>query len=325
MSLEIAVIGTRFGGALARSLHENGIPVVVFSSNPAKVKTDPGMTKLWLANIESFRPKDFRYVVVALPFELLEGFFANYRWPEEVTVVLVQKGLQVSEGEILGPTALATRHISSSPILFTGAAFAKDLANGHQVGMILAGDHERICGFKANLNVTSVWPVITDQVREVEFANGLRTIISLMQGMTAGFLDHQGWNSESTIALAYAAIADEYRRIRRYLSQNPVPEDVERILTADLSLCCQQGSRNYHAGYLLGTGMVVEKVLTETAGVAESIHNTLQLGLYLDEQKIPQWKEDNPYLSNALLILQKGPSVLFEAFDSIMRRRQRRF
>lgn len=284
-----------FGTALALVLSRNGHDVTLWDQNSKLVEkwaalrnSDryPYLKKhrfpknLQLSNTKILGA-EYDFIIVSTSTSGIKGALANFVPDGRAPIVLIQKGMLPG---LISPYDLAKSICPKETIMqFTGAGFAKDLANKAPAGMIVLHepkDRSAAINFAELFRGSNIWPTCCTDLFGVNIHNSLRTIASFEQGFVYGYFQKKmlGKPAVSTIAITFSAISQEAKLIARKLRATKEIHDIEskvhRILEADLMLCQSDSSRNFALGHYIGRGhdiKVAESMLKE--GVAECINN----------------------------------------------------
>jgi hypothetical protein len=200
--------------------------------------------------------------------------------------------------------------------------------------MILAAhveDEESAECFKKSVLVPigSIWPYCTREVEAVGVLNALRTIASCEQGLLDGFLRDRAW--ESAKAMASVAINQERVGLARFLLHHQAGRErdcdvfeprsrVYRVLEADMVMCRDISSRNYHLGFQLGSGIERSDANEARLGTVECVQNVDALARTVSVCVCSDnWNKNYPYL-NGLWRIFSGVATVQEVADEIMAR-----
>lgn len=217
------------------------------------------------------------------------------------------------------------------PIMqFTGAGFAKDIAYGDDVQMVIGyevGYKDTAEKFADLFLETRIWPVFYHDMRSVNLYGSLRTIASFEQGAAYGCLcKGREELPESTLANVYAGTIQELRAIALQLGVTPEVlnpgSPIGEVMEADLILCRSMSSRNFALGRYVGEGLSLKEAEIKIDGVAEGVYNINEV--YGRLSKGPTDLDRFPYLYTAHLMLTGAMSPKGCA-EMIFTRRNRRF
>lgn len=348
----VAIIGAGFGFALARALIRAGrAEVTLYERDGREVDYwnrlgystfKPWMERHPFAEMPSFTllplrelgPWGYDFTILAVPVDELKDaleFVSRVDTPEKVqgSYILVQKGL-LADGT--DPVTVARKTLPNGRFMtFTGAAFSVDMAEGYPVGMLLTcSEHDRplAVGFLSLFKESNVWTAISHNWSETFVRNAMRTVTSLLQGMTSGYLTRLEHDTGSTFALANVGLINEYRLVSRVLGNAGFNGGhADRILEADLGLCGKDDSRNFAAGQDIGQGIAID-VAVARQGTVESVRNVGAIVRSLEdhwpEQEYGKWRDRLPYLSTADWFLT-GQLTLVQCCQTILERQKQWF
>jgi glycerol-3-phosphate dehydrogenase (NAD(P)+) len=174
----------------------------------------------------------------------------------------------------VGRAALAGRDYAY--VHLAGPAFAQDLVRGSVVGLVAASEDEaaRQAAVSA-LSGPSLWVYPWHDVRGVEAAGALRTILSVVFGGISGFPTQV---RRSTKAFVFSRASAEMGRFGLALGGDPrtfaADSPAGPATVGDLYLCDHPGSRNWQLGRLLASGVSRDEAATKLQGTAESVSNS---------------------------------------------------
>ena len=270
---------------------------------------------LCLSGSDKINANDFDFIVISSSMVGIKNTLKHLLPNQKTPIALIQKGML--EG-LISPSDLARDIYPNDKIIqFTGAAFAKDLANKAPAGMMVVHrpeDKNVAYRFAELFRGSNIWPTCCSDVFGVNIHNALRTIASFEQGFVYGYFEKKlkGTPPVSTIAVTFSAISQETKQIARFLGATKKLHDIcsksHRIIEADLMLCQNDTSRNFALGHFVGNGFSLDKAKVKvTEGVAECINN---IGSIFDaiNTRIPINEIENrfPYLSSAKKLIGNG-------------------
>ncbi len=328
---KIAIMGAGgFGTALALVLSRNGHEITLWDKEKALVKhwrsigySDryPYLTKhrfpknLILDETNTIEAGDYNFVVISSSMSGIRDTLERLRPNGKTPIVLIQKGML---RDLVSPSDLVQKiHPNEKIIQFTGAAFAKDLANNAPAGMMVVHEPKnRNSAHKfANLFLGSnIWPTSCSDVFGINIHNALRTIASFEQGFVFGYFQKKlrGKPPVSTIAVTFSAISQEAKIIARELGATKRIHDIasktHRIIEADLMLCQNDTSRNFALGHFVGKGLNLNDATKKvTEGVSESVPNIGSIYKALSKKHSKaELALRFPYLSAAYSLINEG-------------------
>ncbi|GEM_PF-6989410 len=274
---------------------------------------------------------DYAFIILATQTETLLDL-PRLPLSRQTAIVSVQKGL-LPNTQLLPYDFLVHRYSRHPVLLFTGAAFAKELAAGAEVDMLISyeGDcaYSKAKQFRDLFHGTSVWPSLNDDPAGTSILNALRTIVSFQQGMVQGYLEQEGRPFHSTVAAIHPKIEYEAYAVACTLTDRDVyaPLSPQWIAwQADLRLCARVESRNFRLGYQMMKGASVHQAINQINhedGVVECAGSIAAVYDRIRGQK-PELLEKLPHLtlSHQLMIGTLTPK---EAAQRIRDRQRLRF
>lgn len=328
---KIAIMGAGgFGTALSFVLSRAGHDITLWDIEKSLVKhwlklgfSDryPYLTShkfpknLKLSLDDALKAKDFDFVVIATSTAGIEPTLEHLKSDSKTPLVLIQKGMQPG---LISPHDIAKKICPGNCIMqFTGAAFAKDLANGFPAGMMVVyepKDYTIADDFARLFRGSNIWPALCSDLFGVNTHNTLRTIASFEQGFVYGYFERE-YKCEppvSSVAITFSAISQETKLIARLLGATKELHDigsrVHRIIEADLMLCQSDFSRNFALGHFMGKGLNLAKAQKAvTEGVSECVPNIDSIYTAV-RAKIGEddLEKRFPYLNAAHSLVNKG-------------------
>lgn len=351
---KIAILGAGgFGSALALVLSRADHQVTLGGRNEAQIekreKTKmlkvlpkgnhfPCPDSLSFAFGQDLALVRYDFAIICVPTTAAGDLLAKYQGQELPPLVFVQKGWD-STCQMHPIEALWQARPDQPALLFTGAAFAEDLANGAAAEMIIChrnGDSSLARQFCEVLKPveTSIWPVISNDIRSVCLANVVRTIASCQAGVAVGILRTREQDFPSTYVSIRQGIIAEYTRVclqllegsRARFPQSDTP--VGRVLQSDILMCTDytthqlNASRNFRFGYHLGHGLTIEYSSGLAGATIEALHNTGLVAQALRQQD----RDLDAFPCLAVLSqLLAGEIEIEQVARLILDRRERRF
>ena len=205
---------------------------------------------LELASCGKIASADFDFIIISSSLAGLVPTLSHLdHFKLQTPIILIQKGMR---DDLKSPTDIAREIFPKAIILqFTGAGFAKDLANGSPAGMVVVhGKKERSVAKKfAQLFAGSgVWPTCYTDSFGINIHNTLRTIASFEQGFVYGYFEKKFKSQPpvSIIAITFSAFLAVKKIIgtakisKRYpylmaakslISGNDIGEEMSKIFT----------------------------------------------------------------------------------------------
>lgn len=328
--LDVALLGAGgYGTALLRPLTDNGHAVRLWDRNPelikeiARLRHNPRYPYLRDFILpDSVEPTDdftdaiaeADLVVCAVSIAGLPVVYQELGelWPyiQDLPLIGISKG--ITEHGLL-PDELADRALHRQPLRYVhlaGPAFAQDLIHRSPVGLVAASEHPdaiRLC--RKLFGNPYVWIYATDDVRGIEAAAAVRTILSFVFGGIAA-TPHL---ARSTKAFIFSRAQAEIARFALAMGGQPetfaMDSPCAPATLGDLYLCDDPGSRNWQLGYKVAQGKGIRDALEELQGVAESVTNAAVVHRLTEEfrRKDPDWQL--PWCEGVYRICHKGASV----------------
>jgi len=259
----------------------------------------------------------FDFVIISSSMQGIIPTLGHLKHRTNTPLVLIQKGMLPG---LISPEEIAKKKFPHTPVLqFTGAAFAKDIANGSPAGMMVIYNRsdENVAKKYANLfRGSNLWVDTCTDIRGVNIHNTLRTIASFEQGFVYGYFENKSGRKPpiSSIAITFSAISQETKLIARALGATKEIHDIGskayRMIEADLMLCQNDTSRNFALGHMVGKGMGFNSAKNHlTQGVAECVNNIKSISSTLQKTNLHSRKDDPyPYLAASVALL-KGKTI----------------
>ncbi|MFA7244351.1 MAG: 2-dehydropantoate 2-reductase N-terminal domain-containing protein [Patescibacteria group bacterium] len=328
---KIAIMGAGgFGTALALVLARNRHDITLWDIDKNLIKHWQKIGKSdrypFLANHKfpknlklSLEPKlnskNYDFVIISSSMSGIAGTLERLNYSNHSTLVLIQKGMLP---DLTTPTDVARKVYPKARVIqFTGAGFAKDLADKAPAGMIVV-HHPRnksvAYDFAKLFSGSNIWPTCSSDVFGVNIHNALRTIASFEQGFVYGYFERMMHRKPpvSTIAITFSAIGQEAKLLARELGASKeihrIGSKVFRIIEADLKLCESDSSRNFALGHFMGKKFSLEESRKKvTEGVSECITNVSSIYSAV-HKKMPKKMiaEQFPYLAAAKSLIDGG-------------------
>ena len=314
---KIAVYGAgSWGTALAQVLAVNGHDVTLWGRNCEQMqlvaqerenkKYLPGIPlheKLSI-NCEWPRPEAYDFMIISVPTQnqraLLESHKDEFLASKGI-LINVAKGIETSTRkcghevykEVLG-------EVENRYVVLYGPSHAEEFGKNMPTALVAASDNleaaEAVQGIFMNDNVR----VYTGKdVVGVELGGALKNIIALAIGMTVGL----GYGDNARAALMTRGLA-EITRLGVALGAQPYTF-LGLTGVGDLIVTCtSEHSRNRRAGFRLGQGQPLEKVLKEMGMVVEGVATTKAAYALAQEKDI-----EMPILEEMYKVLFLGEDV----------------
>ncbi|QPK94676.1 NAD(P)H-dependent glycerol-3-phosphate dehydrogenase [Actinomyces sp. zg-332] len=279
---KVCVIGSgSWGSALSIVLAHNGYDVHIYGRSAEQVneintnKTNssylPGIVfpeNVVASNSLSETVKDCELVVLAVPSQQVRGIIekiAPFTKPEQI-LVNVAKGLEKETGLRLSQVAKSI--LPDNPyVLLSGPSHAEEVAKSIPTIVIAACEDMHNAQKVRNFFITDTFKVYlnTDLVG-IEISGALKNIIAF----GAGIADGIGFGDNTKAALITRGLY-EITRLglamgAKYSTFNGMGGIGDLIVT-----CTSKHSRNWQAGYHIGSGKTLEETLAEVKMVVEGI------------------------------------------------------
>lgn len=270
---------------------------------------------LKLSQDEKISSREYDFVIISSSMSGIKGTLERLNYSNHSTLVLIQKGILP---DLTTPTDVARQIFPKARIMqFTGAGFAKDLADRAPAGMIVVHKpiyKDQAYDFARLFTGTNIWPTCSSDIFGVNIHNALRTIASFEQGFVYGYFERTLKRKPpvSTIAITFSAVSQETKLIARKLGATKeihrIGSKVFRIIEADLRLCESDRSRNFALGHFIGKGLdLTESKKSVTEGVSECITNVSSIYSSLaKEMAKSEISREFPYLAAAKALIDGG-------------------
>ncbi|MBW3625012.1 MAG: NAD(P)-binding domain-containing protein [Armatimonadetes bacterium] len=199
-------------------------------------------------------------------------------WPgdQPLTLIGISKGI-TPQGQL--PDELVRQAFIDRTVRYVhlaGPAFAQDLIHRAPVALVAASPHpESVAACRKLFGNPYVWVYATDDLRGIEAAAAVRTILSFVFGGIAGI----GGVARSTKAFIFSRAQAEIARFGIAMGGQSETFGMDSpcapATLGDLYLCDDPGSRNWQLGHKVAQGKGIREALGELQGVAECVTNAL--------------------------------------------------
>ncbi|VAW13917.1 Glycerol-3-phosphate dehydrogenase [NAD(P)+] [hydrothermal vent metagenome] len=197
-----------------------------------------------------------RKVIKAIPGGLKRG----------VPLIVTAKGFE--KQTLALQSEIAAAHWPKSDILvLSGPSFAVDVAAGRPTALTLAANDPALAARVAPILASdSFRPYVSNDLRGVELAGGLKNVYALACGAVEG--------AGLGLSARSALIGRAHVEMSRLISNMGGKEQTMATLAGlgDLALSCTSTqSRNYHFGVELGRGQNIDQIMKAGIGLAEGV------------------------------------------------------
>ena len=281
---KIAILGAgTWGAALAKTLHQSGNSVTLWSALPAEVESLartgrhpnlPGM--VFPAEItltadlkKAVAGADIVVFAVASPYVRVTAKNAAPFITNGQMIVDVAKGLE--SGTHMTLTEVIADEIRTPGVSFTalsGPTHAEEVARDMPTTIVAASADLSAAERIQTAFSGEVLRVYTNtDIKGVEICGALKNIIALAAGLSDGL----GFGDNAKAALITRGMAEITRLGTKLGGRQRTFESLAGI--GDLIVTCtSRHSRNNRAGYLIGQGKSAEEAVKEVGMVVEGIH-----------------------------------------------------
>ena len=247
----------------------------------------------------------------------VEGLPEVYRaladvWPVErpLTLIGISKGI-TGTGQL--PDELAQAAFKGFNLRYAhlaGPAFAQDLIHRSPIALVAASPHpEAVSACRSAFSNGYLWVYATDDIRGIEAAAAVRTILSFVFGGVAAFPDMARSTKAFLFSRAQAEIARFGQAMGGRAETFAMDSPCSPATLGDLYLCDDPGSRNWQLGYRVASGESVAQAQGELEGVAESVRNAAVVHRLSEEirKTDPDWQL--PWCEGVYRVCHEGASL----------------
>lgn len=202
--------------------------------------------------------KDSSVIFIAVPSVAVRKVATklNYFICNMQTICIVTKGIEKSTNLFM--IDVVKECISTDNIcVFAGPSFAVEVANGANIGMVVASEKEE-CKLlidnvlkKENLSLTS-----TSDVIGVEISSSVKNVFAIICAML-----HDKEDTDSTRAAIFTTILNDFRLVMGVLGGKEATVYSYAGIGDLLLTCMSPKSRNYQFGKLIGSGISKDEAL----------------------------------------------------------------
>lgn len=202
--------------------------------------------------------KDSSVIFIAVPSVAVREVATklNYFICNMQTICIVTKGIEKSTNLFM--IDVVKECISTDNIcVFAGPSFAVEVANGANIGMVVASEKEE-CKLlidnvlkKENLSLTS-----TSDVIGVEISSSVKNVFAIICAML-----HDKEDTDSTRAAIFTTILNDFRLVMGVLGGKEATVYSYAGIGDLLLTCMSPKSRNYQFGKLIGSGISKDEAL----------------------------------------------------------------
>ena len=202
--------------------------------------------------------KDSSVIFIAVPSVAVRKVATklNYFICNMQTICIVTKGIEKSTNLFM--IDVVKECISTDNIcVFAGPSFAVEVANGANIGMVVASENEE-CKLlidnvlkKENLSLTS-----TSDVIGVEISSSVKNVFAIICAML-----HDKEDTDSTRAAIFTTILNDFRLVMGVLGGKEATVYSYAGIGDLLLTCMSPKSRNYQFGKLIGSGISKDEAL----------------------------------------------------------------
>ncbi len=274
--MSVAILGAgAFGTALAIALARSGVPITLWSHDPAhaaEIQTSrintrrlpgPTLPETVTASGDITETTEAATILAAVPMQALAGTLATHTAAlQGKPIIACCKGIDLATGQ--GPSQIIADAIpSATPALLSGPSFAADIAAGLPTALTLAASDETTAKtLQQQLSTDTLRLYRSTDLTGVELGGALKNVIAIACGITIG----AGLGESARAALMTRGYAEMLRFATRHGAKAETLAGLSGF--GDLALTCtSEKSRNFSYGLALGQAGHAEPTAT-TEGIA---------------------------------------------------------
>ncbi len=241
--------------------------------------------------------------------------------PEDAMLISTTKGIE--PGSFLLMSQILSQESPHSRVgVLSGPNLAKEIAQKHLTGTVIASPHEDVRERVKDILKSSTFRVYTnDDMFGVELGGSLKNIYAIIAGMAAAI--GMGYNTNSMLVTRSLT---EMARFGRELGADPMTF-LGLAGVGDLVVTCSTPlSRNFRIGQALGSGKSIEEAVAEVGQVAEGVNTVKmvkekadELGVYMPLAsglyRIIYEQESIDSIISSLMLGEQALDVEFAAKD----------
>lgn len=311
-SMKTAVVGSgSWGTALALCLLNNGHNVTLWSHNPQKAeeisksRINPSLKDVLLpdtlevtANPSCVSGCDM--VVIASPSFAIRSIcnsIKTFLRPDTV-VVSVTKGIE--NNTLMRMSEIIKEETGIDAVVLTGPSHAEEVSRGIPTACVAACEDKNKAELVQNAFMSDTFRIYTTpDVVGAELGGAIKNVIALC----AGVIDGVGCGDNTKAMLITRGLTE---MARLGVSMGASKETFAGLAgVGDLTVTCtSRHSRNCRAGVLIGQGMPISKVISESHGVVEGYYATKSVYSLAKRNSV-----DMPIVNAAYSVLYDGVSA----------------
>jgi glycerol-3-phosphate dehydrogenase (NAD(P)+) len=214
-------------------------------------------------------------------------------------VVSTAKGIEL-EGFKLMSQVLEEELPQAKIGVLSGPNFAREMVKGQITGSVIASDHAEVQSLVQQVLSSASYRVYKNSDRfGVELAGALKNIYAIVSGMAEAL--ETGKNTQAMLLTRSLA---EMGRFSRELGADPMTL-IGLAGVGDLILTCtSEQSRNFRAGFAVGSGKTLDQAVTEIGQVVEGIQT-----LKTVHKKAQEMNVYMPLVQGLYAILFEGQNI----------------
>ena len=189
----------------------------------------------------------------------------------DAIIISGTKGIE-PDTELMMSQVIAEELPNHAMGVLSGPNLAKEIAEGHLTGSVIASDEPNVCELIQRLMASSNFRIYSNSdVTGVELAGVLKNIYAILSGVAAG----RGGGANTVSMMMTRGLA-EMCRFASALGANPTTFLGLAGVGDLIATCSSTLSRNYQVGLLVGRGLSLNDALSEVGQTAEGV-NTVKV------------------------------------------------
>lgn len=216
---------------------------------------------------------DADVVMIAVPSESVREVaksISNIVSPDKI-IISGTKGIE-PKTELMMSQVIGDELSENRIGVLSGPNLAKEIAEGHLTGSVIASEHPEICELTQKLMASSNFRIYSNSdVTGVELAGVLKNIYAILSGVAAG----RGGGANTTSMMMTRGLA-EMCRFAAAKGANPATFLGLAGVGDLIATCSSPLSRNYQVGEHVGKGLTLAQALEKVGQTAEGV-NTVRV------------------------------------------------
>ena len=216
---------------------------------------------------------DADVVMIAVPSDSVREVAKAISGTIKADAVIISGTKGIEPGTELLMSQVIAEELPGRPMgVLSGPNLAKEIAEGHLTGSVIASEEPNVCEMTQRLMASSNFRIYSNSdVKGVELAGVLKNIYAILSGVAAG----RGGGANTVSMMMTRGLA-EMCRFAAALGANPTTF-LGLAGVGDLFATCSSTlSRNYRVGLHVGCGMSLSDAVKEVGQTAEGV-NTVKV------------------------------------------------